>query len=71
MNIGVLLAIYASICAHLGLPLTYPGSETGYNILADATDAKLLAKHLLWEATHPDAVKNQVPGTCINIIHQK
>ncbi len=60
MNMGMDIAIYASICAHLGLPLTYPGTKIGYTILCNATDAALLARHLLWEATDKQAIKNQV-----------
>ncbi len=60
MNIGAEVAVYASVCSHMGLPLAVPGTESGGNMLQDATDATLLAKHLLWEATDPYAVKNQV-----------
>jgi hypothetical protein len=36
MNMGTTLAVYASICKELGRPMT---------------DARLLAKHLVWAGT--------------------
>lgn len=55
MNMGMTLAIYASICKHTGMPFVYPGSPQQYNALTDITDAELLAKHLSWSATEPKA----------------
>ena len=55
MNMGTTLAVYASICKELGKPMIFPGSSMQWNCLTDMTDARLLAKHLLWAATTPRA----------------
>ena len=52
MNMGLTLAVYASICRELGLPFVFPGSETQWNGLTDMTDATVLAEQLVWAATH-------------------
>jgi nucleoside-diphosphate-sugar epimerase len=52
MNMGLTLAVYASICRDLGLPFVFPGSETQWNGLTDMTDATILADQLVWAATH-------------------
>jgi nucleoside-diphosphate-sugar epimerase len=58
MNMGTTLAVYASICKELQKPMQFPGSSVQWNSLTDMTDARLLAKHLLWAATTPQA-RNQ------------
>jgi nucleoside-diphosphate-sugar epimerase len=58
MNMGVTLAVYASICRETGRPFVYPGSRQQYEAVTDMTDARLLARHLAWAATH-DAGRNQ------------
>jgi nucleoside-diphosphate-sugar epimerase len=58
MNMGTTLAVYASICKELGKPMQFPGSSVQWRGLTDMTDARLLAKHLLWAATTP-AARNQ------------
>jgi nucleoside-diphosphate-sugar epimerase len=58
MNMGSTLAVYATICKELGQPMRFPGSSAQWNGLTDITDARILAKHLLWAATSP-AAKNQ------------
>jgi nucleoside-diphosphate-sugar epimerase len=55
MNMGVTLAVYASICKETGRPFTFPGSAVQWNSLTDMTDARLLARHLTWAATTPAA----------------
>ncbi len=55
MNMAVTLAVYASICKHTGRPFVYPGSSEQLNAVTDVTDARLLAKQLLWAATTPKA----------------
>jgi len=55
MNMAVTLAVYASICKHTGRPFLYPGSPQQYNAVTDVTDARLLAKQLMWAATTPAA----------------
>jgi nucleoside-diphosphate-sugar epimerase len=51
MNLGVTLAVYASICKATGRAFVFPGSSAQYNGLTDMTDAGILAKHLTWAAT--------------------
>jgi nucleoside-diphosphate-sugar epimerase len=58
MNMGTTLAVYASICKELGRPMQFPGSSVQWKSLTDMTDARLLAKHLVWAATTP-AARNQ------------
>ena len=55
MNMGVTLAVYATLCRETGRPFRFPGSPTQWNGLTDMTDARLLAKHLVWAATSPRA----------------
>ncbi|WP_431298644.1 SDR family oxidoreductase [Tabrizicola sp. BL-A-41-H6] len=55
MNMAVTLAVYASICKHTGRPFVYPGSPEQLNAVTDVTDARILAKQLLWAATTPAA----------------
>ncbi len=55
MNMGVTLAVYASICKATGRPFVFPGSSTQWNSLTDMTDARQLAKQLLWASTTPAA----------------
>ncbi len=55
MNMGVTLAVYASICRETGRPFIFPGSEAQWKGLTDMTDARLLARHLLWATTTPAA----------------
>jgi nucleoside-diphosphate-sugar epimerase len=55
MNMGVTLAAYATICRETGRPFLFPGSAVQWNGLTDMTDARLLARHLLWASTTPAA----------------
>ena len=58
MNMGVTLAVYATICRETERPMRFPGSAAQWNSLTDMTDAGLLARHLEWAATTP-AARNQ------------
>ena len=51
MNLGVTLAVYATICRELKIPMQFPGSEVQWNGVTDMTDAGLLAAQLEWAAT--------------------
>ena len=65
MNMGLTLAVYASICRELNLPFVFPGSETQWNGLTDMTDAAVLADQMVWAATSPqgaDEAFNVVNG---------
>jgi nucleoside-diphosphate-sugar epimerase len=55
MNMGVTLAVYATICREGGKPFLFPGSSVQWNALTDITDARLLARHLEWASTRPAA----------------
>jgi nucleoside-diphosphate-sugar epimerase len=55
MNMGVTLAVYATICRETGQPFIFPGSHLQWNALTDVTDARLLAHHLEWAALNPAA----------------
>src|SRR5216684_6377710 len=51
MNMGVTLAVYATICRETGRPFVFPGSAQQWEGLTDVTDARVLAKHMEWAAT--------------------
>jgi nucleoside-diphosphate-sugar epimerase len=55
MNMGTTLAVYATICRETGRAFRFPGSAMQWNGLTDMTDARLLARHLLWAASTPAA----------------
>ena len=55
MNMGVTLAIYAAICRETGRRFHFPGSGEQWEAVTDVTDADLLAEHLMWAATTPEA----------------
>lgn len=55
MNMGTTLAVHAAICRETGRPFRFPGSAAQWNGLTDMTDARLLARHLLWASTTPAA----------------
>ena len=64
MNMGSTLAVYAAICAELGRPFVFPGSETQWNGVTDMTEAGLLADQMVWAATTPAAA-----DTAFNIVN--
>lgn len=55
MNIGATLATFASICKATGRPFVFPGTPTAYRGINDITDARLLANHIVWASTEPNA----------------
>jgi nucleoside-diphosphate-sugar epimerase len=55
MNMATTLAVYASLCRHTGRPFRFPGSAMQWNSLTDMTDARQLARQLLWASTTPAA----------------
>ena len=55
MNMGVTLAVYAAICREIGRPFLFPGTPQQYEAVTDVTDARILAKQLVWAATTPAA----------------
>ncbi|WP_250254169.1 SDR family oxidoreductase [Chryseobacterium sp. Marseille-Q3244] len=58
MNIAATLAVYASICKETGRKFIWPGSEAQWNGISDITDAKILAKQIVW-ASNTETAKNQ------------
>lgn len=58
MNLGTTLAVYATICKETGRKFTWPGSAAQWNGLSDVTDARVLAKQLVWAST-TDAARNE------------
>jgi nucleoside-diphosphate-sugar epimerase len=52
-SIGLVIAVYAMIQRELGLPLDFPGTETGFHTLTQFTDLALLGRSLVWMATEP------------------
>jgi nucleoside-diphosphate-sugar epimerase len=57
-NIIGVIAAYGALCRELGLPLAFPAAAARYESLTQLTDARLLAKAMLWAATEP-ACANQ------------
>lgn len=55
MNMGITLAVYASICKETGAKFVWPGSEAQWNGLSDVTGARILAKQLIWASTTEEA----------------
>jgi len=58
MNLGTTLAVYATICKETGRPFQFPGSSAQWHGLSDVTDARMLAKQLVW-AADTDAARNE------------
>lgn len=54
MNMGMTLAVYATLCKETGQPFVFPGSAAQWHGLTDMTEANLLARHMLWAATSPN-----------------
>jgi nucleoside-diphosphate-sugar epimerase len=55
MNLAMVIAVYATISRHLGVPLRFPGVPGAYRSLIEMTDAGLLARSMTWAATEPAA----------------
>lgn len=53
MNLPMVIAVYGSICRELGIPLAFPGKPGAYTALYQVTDARILAKAMVWAATTP------------------
>ena len=65
LNLPKPIAVYATICKELKLPLRYPGPEKAYRAIHCATDVELLNKGMLWASTTPSAANqafNMVNG---------
>ena len=55
INLPKPIAVYATLCKELGLPLRFPGPEGAYRAVHCASDVELLNKGMLWAATTPGA----------------
>jgi nucleoside-diphosphate-sugar epimerase len=64
MNLGTALAIYATLAKETGRPFLFPGSPQQHDGLVDVTDARLLARHMIWEAATPAAA-----DTAFNVVN--
>jgi nucleoside-diphosphate-sugar epimerase len=53
MNLGTLIAIYASLCKELSVPMRFPGPNAAYEVLVNVTDATLLAKGMEYPSLNP------------------
>jgi len=53
MNMGLTIAVAATLANELDLPFVFPGSEAQWNGLTDMTDAGLLAEQMVWASTDP------------------
>ena len=52
-SIGLVIAVYAAIQRELGLPLDFPGTDSGFHALTQFTDLALLGRGVAWMATEP------------------
>ncbi|WP_343698992.1 SDR family oxidoreductase [Caulobacter sp.] len=55
MNLGVAIAVYATISKTLGIPLRFPGSAAAYDALYQVSAADLLADATVWAGRTPAA----------------
>lgn len=58
MNMAATLAVYASLCKRTRRPFVFPGSPQQWSAATDVTDARLLAHHMRWAATTPQAANH-------------
>ena len=58
MNMGLTIAVQATISREFNRPFIFPGSETQWNGVTDMTDSGLLAEQMVWAGTTP-GVENQ------------
>jgi len=49
-NLVSIIGAYAAICRELGVPLDFPGRPGAYTTLTEVTDAKHLARAMVWMA---------------------
>ncbi|MDB5154705.1 MAG: NAD-dependent epimerase/dehydratase [Mucilaginibacter sp.] len=55
MNLATIIAVYATFCKELGVPMRFPGPDKAYDVLVNVTDALLLSKGIEYVATHHEA----------------
>ena len=54
LNTGSFLALYATVCRELSVPLHFPGDEKAYHAINKFTDARILGRFEKWTATRPE-----------------
>ncbi|SEO10172.1 hypothetical protein SAMN05216436_13325 [bacterium A37T11] len=59
MNLGNLIAVYASLCKELNVPFRFPGSPRAYEVLVNVTGTEVLSKSMEWAATASNT-KNEI-----------
>ena len=59
MNLGVAIAVYATISKELGIPLRFPGSPEAYRAIYQVSSAKILANATVWSAS-ADTARNEI-----------
>jgi nucleoside-diphosphate-sugar epimerase len=62
MNMGMTLAVQASLCRLEEKPFVFPGNEVQWNGVTDLTDAGLLARQMIWAAS-TDGLPSQAYNT--------
>jgi nucleoside-diphosphate-sugar epimerase len=53
MNLLMVIGVYAAMCREIGVPFRFPGKPGAYRALYQVTDARILARAILWSATEP------------------
>jgi nucleoside-diphosphate-sugar epimerase len=64
-NLLNVVAVYATVCRALGLPLYFPGGPAAFRTLFQMTDGRLLARASIWAALQPgpeNAIYNVTNG---------
>jgi nucleoside-diphosphate-sugar epimerase len=64
MNLGTSLAVYAALCRETGRAFQFPGSPQQYHGLVDVASADMVSRHLVWQATTPEAA-----DTAFNVVN--
>lgn len=59
MNLATLIAVYATLCKELNIPMRFPGNSRAYKALVNVTDATLLAKGMEYTALN-DKCNNEI-----------
>jgi nucleoside-diphosphate-sugar epimerase len=54
-NVVSVIGAYAAICRELGVPLNFPGTDTCWNSLSEATDARQLGRAMVFLSTSAKA----------------
>lgn len=59
MNMLTGVAVYTTICKHLGVPLRFPGTRGAWSALHQATDARVVADAAIW-ALEASTAENEI-----------